>query len=30
MREIVNLFSERKSRDELGIGQERDAMSDAL
>ena len=30
MREIVNLFSERESRDELGIGQIRDALSDAL
>lgn len=30
MREIVNLFSERESRDELGIGQVRDALSDAL
>ena len=28
MREIVNLFSERESRDELGIGQVRDALSD--
>ena len=30
MREIVNLFRERESRDELGIGQVRDAMSDSL
>nr|WP_224760673.1 DUF6361 family protein [Salinibacterium sp. ZJ450] len=30
MREIVNLFSERESRDELGIGQVRDALSDIL
>lgn len=30
MREIVNLFSERESRDELGIGQVRDALSDLL
>ena len=30
MREIVNLFSERDSRDELGIGQVRDAISDTL
>ena len=30
MREIVNLFSERESRDELGIGQARDAISDLL
>ena len=30
MREIVNLFSERESRDELGIGQVRDAISDSL
>ena len=30
MREIVNLFTERESRDELGIGQVRDAISDAL
>lgn len=30
MREIVNLFSERESRDELGIGQVRDALSDML
>lgn len=30
MREIVNLFSERESRDELGIGQVRDALSDSL
>lgn len=30
MREIVNLFSERDSRDELGIGQVRDALSDTL
>ncbi|MET0885089.1 MAG: DUF6361 family protein [Mycetocola sp.] len=30
MREIVNLFSEKESRDELGIGQIRDALSDTL
>ncbi len=30
MREIVNLFSERESRDELGIGQVRDTLSDLL
>lgn len=30
VREIVNLFSERESRDELGIGQVRDALSDSL
>lgn len=30
MREIVNLFTERESRDELGIGQVRDALSDGL
>jgi hypothetical protein len=30
MREIVNLFSERESRDELGIGQVRDSISDLL
>ncbi|KUI09908.1 hypothetical protein AU190_05705 [Mycolicibacterium acapulense] len=30
MREIVNLFSERESRDELGIGQVRDALSDLM
>ncbi|WP_111721127.1 DUF6361 family protein [Homoserinimonas sp. OAct 916] len=30
MREIVNLFSDRDSRDELGIGQIRDALSDTL
>jgi hypothetical protein len=30
MREIVNLFSERESRDELGIGQVRDAISDLM
>jgi len=30
MREIVNLFSERDSRDELGFGQVRDALSDSL
>lgn len=30
MREIVNLFSERDSRDELGLGQIRDALSDTL
>ncbi|GAA1210870.1 DUF6361 family protein [Rhodoglobus aureus] len=30
MREIVNLFSERDSRDELGIGQIRDVLSDTL
>lgn len=30
MREIVNLFVQSESRDELGIGQVRDAFSDAL
>ncbi|RLQ83783.1 DUF6361 family protein [Salinibacterium amurskyense] len=30
MREIVNLFSERDSRDELGVGQVRDVLSDTL
>ncbi|MES2092494.1 MAG: DUF6361 family protein [Actinomycetota bacterium] len=30
MREIVSLFTERESRDELGIGQVRDALSDTL
>lgn len=30
MREIVNLFSERESRDELGVGQVRDALSDTM
>ncbi|WP_041316998.1 DUF6361 family protein [Mycolicibacter sinensis] len=30
MREIVGLFSERESRDELGIGQVRDALSDLM
>lgn len=30
MREIVNLFSQSESRDELGIGQIRDAFSDSL
>lgn len=30
MREIVNLFSEHDSRDELGFGQVRDALSDSL
>jgi hypothetical protein len=30
MREIVNLFSERDSRDELGVGQIRDVLSDTL
>lgn len=30
MREIVNLFSDRDSRDELGIGQIRDVLSDTL
>ena len=30
MREIVNLFSQSESRDELGIGQVRDAFSDSL
>lgn len=30
MREIVNLFTEKESRDELGIGQVRDALSDTL
>lgn len=29
-REIVNLFAQRESRDELGIGQIRDALSDVL
>ena len=29
-REIVNLFSQKESRDELGIGQIRDALSDIL
>lgn len=29
-REIVNLFSQRESRDELGIGQVRDALSDVI
>src|SRR5438552_8578154 len=30
MREIVNLFAQSESRDELGIGQVRDAFSDLL
>jgi Family of unknown function (DUF6361) len=30
MREIVNLFSQAESRDELGLGQVRDTFSDAL
>ena len=30
MREIVNLFTQSESRDELGIGQVRDTFSDAL
>ena len=30
MREIVNLFTQSESRDELGIGQVRDAFSDSL
>ncbi len=30
MREIIRLFTERDSRDELGIGQVRDAISDGL
>ena len=30
MRELLNLFSETESRDELGIGQIRDAFSDSL
>ena len=30
MREIVNLFAQSESRDELGIGQVRDAFSDFL
>src|ERR1700733_9248952 len=30
MREIVNLFSLSESRDELGVGQVRDAFSDSL
>lgn len=30
MRDIVNLFTDRDSRDELGIGQIRDALGDAL
>src|ERR1019366_7049037 len=30
MREIVNLFTQSESRDELGIGQVRDAFSDCL
>lgn len=30
MREIVRLFSQQESRDELGIGQIRDALSDSL
>jgi hypothetical protein len=30
MREIVNLFTQSESRDELGIGQVRDAFRDSL
>lgn len=30
MRDIIRLFADRESRDELGIGQIRDALSDAL
>ena len=30
MREIVNLFTQSESRDELGVGQVRDAFSDSL
>src|ERR1700733_1157980 len=30
MREIVNLFTQSESRDELGVGQVRDAFSDTL
>lgn len=30
MRDIIRLFSDRDSRDELGLGQVRDALSDAL
>lgn len=30
MREIIRLFSDRESRDELGLGQIRDALSDGL
>lgn len=30
MRDIIRLFSDRESRDELGLGQIRDALSDAL
>jgi hypothetical protein len=30
MREVINLFSESESRDELGVGQVRDAFSDLL
>jgi len=30
MRDIIRLFSERESRDELGLGQIRDAIADAL
>lgn len=30
MREIVKLFTDRDSRDELGLGQVRDAISDGL
>ena len=30
MREIVNIFAQSESRDELGIGQVRDALSDSL
>jgi hypothetical protein len=30
MREIIKLFTDRDSRDELGLGQVRDAISDGL
>ena len=30
MRDVIRLFSDRESRDELGIGQLRDGISDAL
>lgn len=30
MRELLNMFSEQESRDELGIGQVRDAFGDLL
>lgn len=30
MREVINLFSQTESRDELGIGQVRDSFSDQL